>query len=88
MQISLNETIGLIDYATAIVVNHNFLAYPQIEEDENESIFMRVENADIRMEFATENNKTVFRDGPFLTLKNTDGEDTTLMLLAPMSDSK
>lgn len=84
MKINLGDAINLIESATAVVVDSNVLVYPRIEDDEAESIFMELENDDIHEKFNAKDNAMVELTGSSLTLVNTRGEPTHILLLAPM----
>lgn len=84
MKINLGDAINLIESATAVVVDSNVLVYPRIEDDEDEPIFMELENDDIHEKFNAKDNAIVELTGSSLTLVNTRGETTRILLLAPM----
>ena len=79
------EAFSLLDQATAVTVDSNVLVYPRMSDDEEEPIFMEIENDEIHECFATKDNQTVHRKGATLTLTNTRGEKSKVLLLGPVN---
>lgn len=86
-EITLEQTINLLNDCAAVIWGEGFLCYPSVDEDDEEFLYLKTDGEDGEVYFSSFNkkdNKSVKLIGSSLVLIDEDGEEREIILLDPL----